>query len=85
MKPASPNRSRWANLHSADPILPKQEKRQYTKRKEEQPQEPVVLCRVLPPVFALIPDLLDTPVPRNYSPEQAIDMLVFKIKNRLLR
>ena len=42
------------------------------------------LCRVIPPVVALIPDLLDTPVPVNYNPTQAIELLNFKIKNRLL-
>jgi len=54
------------------------------RKKEEQISEPTVLCRVIPPVVALIPELLDTPVPKNYSPEQAIDLLRLKIENRLL-
>lgn len=42
------------------------------------------LCRVIPPLVALIPELLDTKVPKNYTPTQAIELLNLKIKNRLL-
>lgn len=54
------------------------------KPKPEKPKDPIVLCRIVPPVVACIPDLLDTPVPANYTPKQAIDLLNLKIRNRLL-
>lgn len=81
MKPASPHRSKWANKNSVKSQVFSD--KVFTTKKEKE-KEPFVLCRIIPPVVALIPDLLDTPVPRNYSPEQAIDLLTFKIKNRLL-
>ena len=42
------------------------------------------LCRVIPPLVALIPELLDMKVPKNYTPQQAIELLELKIRNRLL-
>ena len=54
------------------------------KPKPDKPKEPIVLCRIVPPVVACIPDLLDTPVPANYTPEQAVELLDLKIRNRLL-
>lgn len=42
------------------------------------------LCRIIPPLMALIPELLDMTVPNNYTPQQAIELLELKIKNRLL-
>ena len=82
MKPASVKRGAQAKKSA-----PSTYKKYWTpkpKPKEEKPKEPIVLCRIIPPVVALIPDLLDTPVPSNYTPEQAIELLNLKIRNRLL-
>ena len=55
------------------------------KPKPSKPKDPPVLCRIVPPLVALLPELLDTPVPRGYSPKQAIELLSLKIENLLLR
>ena len=56
------------------------------KRKPKpKPKKELILCRIVPPLVALAPELLDTPVPRGYSPKQAIELLNLKIENLLLR
>lgn len=47
-------------------------------------KEPIQMCRIVPPLVAIIPELLDVQIPKNYTPTQAIDLLNLKIQNRLL-
>ena len=79
MKPANPKLGAKNKQET-----PKRWKPKYHKPKTEKLREGYTLCRIIPPLVALIPDLLDTPVPINYNPTQAIELLNFKIKNRLL-
>lgn len=52
--------------------------------KIEKLPDPIQICRVVPPLVAVMPELLDVKIPVNYNPTQAIELLRLKIENRLL-